>query len=1121
MQISHLWIDRFGGWFDLELTGLSGGLNLFFGPQGVGKSTLAEFVRGALFGYDDRVPYVRDDRQSAGWGGAIGVVGPLGRHTVKRYDDGTIRGQVTIENEQGPHVQERRLHELLARGEQSIFNRVPSAGYGDRLGVDQLLDCAVNDGLDLQPDNGEPWRDREIAEALARRRSELVALPDSVLSLQSLYDRRRHLRYELEVSHDSSWRETRWAPGQRVDVRATTCERELAELQVELRQLDRMLETVDARRMTRVGRGDSRYDRRWWTALDQLDELLAHWREALHDAQEVRERLEDTIDHRGPLDRPGASERLAHARRQLERLDGQLRELHRDLGESDDLPSRQDGTRHFVRSTIRPTLQSMLDDVHSLQRELERRDAIVGREDRSARLDELRRWEIELRQVTRRLMRRRRSLLAGVHGDARYDSALDPALEYPPPLARPDVEHDEEIRRLRRQRDEVVREITDVEWELRQVRDVPLTHAPLSAASRSGACCRTINLDGRCYGVRDELDHVERQIADATKRQQITEEIAALERRLQAAREVARQSIVLHDASGYLDRLTNHAFGRLRLTENRVPWVEQGEGNWREYQQLETAVQDQVYLALYLAIAKAYSRRGICLPLVLDDISAHGRNEWAEATVDVLAEFANQGQQILAFTADPHLASLCRRRSVWVCNLAHYSRHHATFWGHGREYDRRFYHRQQRWEPASRQERTAWRHGAHRVSTPEGLPRDEYPPTAGFHGPSPAQPAGATERFHLRESDAIEAAPSVDATAATELRYAGIHTIGDLLHWDAQQMAIRVRHLRLPVDVVRRWQDEARLVCRVAGLRAYDARVLVTCGIVHPEQLERIHPSELADRIERLAATEIGRALLESGSPGEYERVMGWVDAARGGREPRRTFAQSSPPRERDRSPPDGGVRTRRRRESDDGAPVRRRRRVRRALRSRPVETRGDREHRETKVTFTRTAATADTVRDRDRETTRSVDGSLRHYLDPKSPVVDAPTIGPRMAQRLEAVGIRTVVDLLRADSDEVANQLGQRRIKGDTIRQWQAQAMLACRVPKLRGHDAQILVACGITEPEQLAKLDAQELWSKVGPFVNSNEGRRMIRAGKTPDMAEVTQWVEWARHARMLQAA
>ena len=125
------------------------------------------------------------------------------------------------------------------------------------------------------------------------------------------------------------------------------------------------------------------------------------------------------------------------------------------------------------------------------------------------------------------------------------------------------------------------------------------------------------------------------------------------------------------------------------------------------------------------------------------------------------------------------------------------------------------------------------------------------------------------------------------------------------------------------------------------------------------------------------------------------------------------------------------------------------------------------------------------------------------------------------MSERLEAIGIITVDDILRASAADVAERIDTNRVKEKTVVEWQQQTALCCRVPEMRGHDAQVLVACGVLTTEELAAADARELWATVGPFVETKEGKRIIRNGKTPDLAEVTDWINWAKQSRRLDQA
>jgi hypothetical protein len=145
----------------------------------------------------------------------------------------------------------------------------------------------------------------------------------------------------------------------------------------------------------------------------------------------------------------------------------------------------------------------------------------------------------------------------------------------------------------------------------------------------------------------------------------------------------------------------------------------------------------------------------------------------------------------------------------------------------------------------------------------------------------------------------------------------------------------------------------------------------------------------------------------------------------------------------------------------------------------------------------------------------------LRFYLQRESPIVDAPSIGDRMTKRLNAVGVYTVDDLINADPETLAAELGHRRIDADTIAAWQQQATLVCRIPMLRGHDAQLLVAAEITTAEEVAASDADELFSLIDPISRSSEGKRIIRGGKLPDLNEIKDWIGFAQQNRDLMAA
>ena len=144
-----------------------------------------------------------------------------------------------------------------------------------------------------------------------------------------------------------------------------------------------------------------------------------------------------------------------------------------------------------------------------------------------------------------------------------------------------------------------------------------------------------------------------------------------------------------------------------------------------------------------------------------------------------------------------------------------------------------------------------------------------------------------------------------------------------------------------------------------------------------------------------------------------------------------------------------------------------------------------------------------------------------RFYLDASMPVEKAPSIGAKTADLLNRHGIQTVGDLLAADPDELAASLNDLHIDAYTILTWQMQADLCCDVPNLRGHDAQFLTACGISHRGELATADAASLLKKVDAFVATPAGERILRGSERPDLAEVTDWIAWAKRPSQSKAA
>jgi len=302
------------------------------------------------------------------------------------------------------------------------------------------------------------------------------------------------------------------------------------------------------------------------------------------------------------------------------------------------------------------------------------------------------------------------------------------------------------------------------------------------------------------------------------------------------------------------------------------------------------------------------------------------------------------------------------------------------------------------------------------------------------------------------------------------------------LDLDHEQLDSRFENRGIDQDLVRRWQNQGWLLCSIPGLRVYDSRLLVGSGITEPEILESLSSHEVLQRLETFLSTTLGRRVMQSGSEYELTRVNRWMSSLR----------------------------------SNGSSWRARRSRGRNSRGSRSDSGRRSREYSErNSVRIHREAGAL--------EKSDSVDSLLRKtfFLSLNDDVEKAPSIGNRMAEKLAAVEVLIVSELLDSDPAILAGRLDDRRIDAETILAWQHQAKLVCQIPNLRGHDAQLLVACDFLTPESVASADPDKIYAAVVPFAESKQGQKILRSSKKPDMDEINDWILWAQNSRPLSMA
>ena len=392
-----------------------------------------------------------------------------------------------------------------------------------------------------------------------------------------------------------------------------------------------------------------------------------------------------------------------------------------------------------------------------------------------------------------------------------------------------------------------------------------------------------------------------------------------------------------------------------------------------------------------------------------------------------------------------------------------------------------------------------------------------------------------------------------------------IFTVADLLNITEDY----AEGIGLALEQITAWQAELWLLSTVPGLKDVEARLLVAAGVSEPAELISLSAQALVERVQRYSRMNSSRSGGVTGAI-DFDRAS---ILQRNANQSRQYWQQRQRPyfverNLRGRSDRDGSS-TSRSREPQRGEREYRSREPRDNQRrdSRPpsVQTDTDRDSRRGRITRTDRAeriprpsqgftdrnaervsrglrlsksgrdpkvapSLAPVASHQSREAEDSVQESreskpskknLKFYLNLDDQLEAAPSIGAKTAERFEAIGVLTVEQFLKQTAESMATKLNYKRITSKLIREWQHQARFVCRVPNLRGHDAQLLVGCDITEPETLATMQPQSLLNVILPFAESKEGIRIIRNGKKPDLEEINDWIAWAAEMRSIQAA
>lgn len=129
--------------------------------------------------------------------------------------------------------------------------------------------------------------------------------------------------------------------------------------------------------------------------------------------------------------------------------------------------------------------------------------------------------------------------------------------------------------------------------------------------------------------------------------------------------EQANQPEMLAAAIPFLQKLTLGKYHHLWTPLGRKHlYVDDDAGESRPAERLSGGTREQLFLAIRLAMVKAFSNNGIELPMVLDDVTVNFDQLRSDAAASTLLDFTREGQQLLVFTSHLHYAQLFQQRGV-------------------------------------------------------------------------------------------------------------------------------------------------------------------------------------------------------------------------------------------------------------------------------------------------------------------------------------------------------------------------------------------------------------------------------------------------------------------------
>lgn len=170
---------------------------------------------------------------------------------------------------------------------------------------------------------------------------------------------------------------------------------------------------------------------------------------------------------------------------------------------------------------------------------------------------------------------------------------------------------------------------------------------------------KTLAADTRLADAKLELACLENQLKACASHWQTLAATTSMLEKVCEVYETERQPETLREASAFLSQLTDGKYVRVwtPLGKNQLR-IDNASGQALPLEVLSRGTRETVFIALRLSLAAAYARRGVMLPLVLDDVFVNFDRGRTISAAKVLRDFAGLGHQVIMFTCHEHIMQI-------------------------------------------------------------------------------------------------------------------------------------------------------------------------------------------------------------------------------------------------------------------------------------------------------------------------------------------------------------------------------------------------------------------------------------------------------------------------------